>query len=494
MAKNPLLTLYPYMAFHKVDKKIYSQFIEHLGRCVYGGIWVGEKSNIKNENGIRLDTVEALKKLELPVLRWPGGCFADNYNWKDGIGPREQRPKRMNIWWKQAESNEFGTEEFMRFCKMINSEPYLAVNVGSGTVENARQWVEYCNCDQKTTLTEQRAANGHKEPYDVKYWGIGNESWACGGRMTAEYYADLYRQYATFIRQTTSKDAKLIACGSHPQITDWDHRYLEAMKGAHYLVDYIALHIYSGWYTPDLNITDKDYHNLMIEEISILQKNLTRAINICKAFSTENHQIKVILDEWGAWHGEATVDSGLYQQNTLQDAIFAAAGFHLFHELSENLVMTNMAQTLNVLQALILTQGSNLVLTPTYHVYDMFKPHREAHIIRQKLDDCPTIQNEKGDKREALSVSVTQSDDEQTLFLSVINFDLEKSIELDLNIISEKIFEIDQVQQLTGKNINDHNTFESPEVLAPKTIKTEKHVKSLSIPSKSITTIRLKAK
>ncbi|GAJ20767.1 unnamed protein product, partial [marine sediment metagenome] len=190
----------------------YSHFAEHLGRCIYGGIWVGKDSKIENDQGIRCDTMKALKKLALPAIRWPGGCFADTYHWREGIGPAGQRPKRHNLWWNQPETNQFGTEEFMQLCRMTDSEPYICLNVGSGTVEEARSWVEYCNSNQPTSLVKERGKNGHRESYNVKFWGIGNENGGCGGHMRPEYYADLYRRFATYVRKTTGEEAKLIAC------------------------------------------------------------------------------------------------------------------------------------------------------------------------------------------------------------------------------------------------------------------------------------------
>ena len=230
---------------HKISRYLYGSFAEHLGRCIYPGIWVGENSKIENDSGIRIDVIEALKKLNLPVLRWPGGCFADSYHWEDGIGPRENRPKRYNLWWNQPESNQFGTDEFIKFCRLIGTEPYICVNVGSGSPQEARNWLEYCNSIQDTYYTNLRSQNGSKGPYNIRFWGIGNENWGCGGHMHPEHYADLYRRFATYMRPRAEMKTKLVACGSIMGVPEWDKVFLDKMKKALNLVDYLAIHIYT---------------------------------------------------------------------------------------------------------------------------------------------------------------------------------------------------------------------------------------------------------
>ncbi|MHC4481720.1 MAG: alpha-N-arabinofuranosidase, partial [Planctomycetota bacterium] len=405
MSTTVKVSLRPQARRHQVSPYLYSHFAEHLGRCIYGGIWVGEDSPIANEAGLRLDTADALKRLRLPALRWPGGCFADNYHWTDGIGPPQERARRHNLWWNQPETNEFGTDEFMRLCRMIECEPYICLNVGSGTVEEARAWVEYCNSAQQTEWVRRRRQNGQDEPYGAKLWGIGNENWGCGGTMRPEHYADLYRRFATYVHHTAGEGAKLVACGSHPGIPQWDERFLDAMQGAYGLVDHLALHIYLAHGTSDLAFSDEDYYRL-IASVRVLEENVDRAAALADACGTPKHRIGIVLDEWGTWYSEAAVATGLYQQNTMRDALFAAASFHAFHERADQLFMTNMAQTVNVLQALVLTDGPAMVVTPTYHVYEMLRPHGDGWLVECAVDS-PELGLPGGEQRPAVSASAT---------------------------------------------------------------------------------------
>ncbi len=491
MPQSRQIVVHPDVRLHTVSRYLYGHFAEHLGRCIYEGIWVGEDSPIENEGGIRLDTVRALKELELPVLRWPGGCFADNYHWMDGIGPRSERPRRHNLWWNQPETNEFGTDEFAAFCRMIGAEPYICLNVGSGTVEEARSWVEYCNSSQPTDLVRLRRDNGSPEPHNVKFWGIGNENWGCGGNLRPEHYADLYRRFATYVRGTAGADARLIACGSHPGIPEWDERFLAAMNGALHLVDYIALHIYSGGGTSDTEFADEDYYGL-IAAIDVMDRNIARAAGLAKACDPQEHRIGLVLDEWGTWYKEATVPTGLCQQNTMRDALFTAAGFHCFHRHADRLFMTNMAQTVNVLQALVLTQGPEMIVTPTYHVYEMFRPHRDGRLVACEVDG-PTLSLPGGGERGAISASATRSEDGGGLFLSVVNLDLENAITATVRVVGEGEWRVAQVRRLAGQDIRSHNTFEEPEAVRPEAIRVESEapLETMEFPARSVTTIRL---
>ena len=491
MSAQVNIVVHPEVRLHFISRYLYGHFAEHLGRCIYGGIWVGPESRIENECGIRTDTAGALQKLALPVLRWPGGCFADTYHWQDGIGPLHQRPKRTNLWWNQSESNHFGTDEFMRCCRMIGAEPYICLNVGSGTVEEARAWVEYCNGVQDTALVKLRRENGHPDPYTVQFWGIGNENWGCGGAMQPEYYADLYRRFATFVRKTAGEQAKLIACGSHQGIPEWDNRLLDSLKGARHSVDYIALHIYSGQGSSDIHFADEDYYAL-ISAIDVMDQNIKRAAGLTQAYSTADHCIGVVLDEWGTWYREATVLNGLYQQNTMRDALFTAASFHCFHQHGARLYMTNMAQTINVLQALVLTKGPEMIVTPTYHIYDMFRPHRDGYLVASDVD-CPRIKVTEDKNRPAVSVSATIAADDQELFLSLVNLDLERPFTANLKIVAEQAWRIKQVRQLAGDDIRSHNSLEEPKKVWPAEIELENTEiqQALCLPRQSVTTIKM---
>ncbi|MHB9133104.1 MAG: alpha-N-arabinofuranosidase [Armatimonadota bacterium] len=459
------ITVYPTRTGATVHPNIYGHFAEHLGRCIYGGIWVGAESSIPHDGGIRLDTVMALRRLALPVLRWPGGCFADNYHWRDGIGPREERPTRLNMWWLQGESNAFGTHEFMRFCRIIGTEPYLCANVGSGTVEEARSWMEYCNARQDTALTRERAANGDGAPFNVKYWGVGNESWGCGGSMTPEHYADLYRQYATYMRQFGG-EVTLIACGSHQGIPDWDERFLCGLKGMENLIDAVALHNYSGWGMPGIEYTDEQYYHLLTA-MECMDSHLTRAVQVCRAHSNDRHQIKVIMDEWGTWFREATTERSLLQDSTMMDAVFTGLAFHTFHRHAADLIMTNMAQTVNVLQALMLTEGPKLCLTPTYWVYDLYKPHRDGKTVTTELRGSTHTLTD-GKHVPLCSASATVKGN--TLAISLVNADLDAPCDVLITLPDTPGATVVSARVLTSPNVRDHNTPDQPDIITPRNL------------------------
>jgi len=495
MARQPRLTIYADQPRHTVGRYLYSHFAEHLGRCIYNGIWVGEGSAIANDGGIRLDTVEALAKLELPALRWPGGCFADNYHWEDGIGPRAQRRHTHNLHWHQPETNEFGTDEFMRFCKLIKTDPYICCNVGSGHPEQARAWAEYCNSDQDSHYARMRKENGHEAPYNVKFWGIGNENWGCGGMMRPEYYADLYARFAGYVKLTAGWENKMIACGSHPGIPDWDRRFLEALEYSRHLVDYIALHNYSnhmcGVHSTDF--TEDQYRRLMVDCIQSLDDHIRRAIGVVQGFSTPHHRIGVILDEWGTWYTDAVVENGLYQQNSMQDALFTATAFHTYHEHAEWLYMTNMAQTVNVLQALVLTKGDQLLTTPTYHVYEMYKPHRDGQYVDCRLVDAPAFAAPSGATRDAISVTATTNESGDTLFVSLVNMDPSTPATLSAAVPGTESWTIQSARRLGAGTLQAHNAFENPTAVVPENLSVEGlSLEALDLPARSITTVMLK--
>lgn len=491
---TPAISLFPEVRRHTVSRYLYSHFAEHIGRCVYEGIWVGDNPKIESYDGIRKDVVESLKDVALPALRWPGGCFADSYHWMDGVGPREKRPRRHNLWWNQPEPNSFGTDEFMRFAAMIGTDPYFCLNVGSGTVEEACSWVEYCNSTQNCAMATLRKENGHPDPYQVKFWGVGNENWGCGGNMRPDYYADLYRRYATYLRGLVGPEGRLIACGSYSNIPDWDERFFANLKGGNclHLVDYIALHNYSGQGRSELEFTEEEYYSLL-GQIEVTEKAITRACGLAQAYSTFGHRIGVFLDEWGTWWKEATTANGVYQQNTMQDALFAATCFHLFHTYGEWLYMTNMAQTMNVLQALILTRGPEMTVTPTYHVYEMFKPHRDAALIAVTTANMPHVKLSDGAEREAISVSATAAPDGNELFISLLNLDLKNSYDLSLGVPHAEGWKVARARVLGGGDIHDHNTFEEPQKVLPVDFQAGEGSLplSLKLPVGSITTVEL---
>ena len=363
-----------------VNRHIYGHFAEHLGRCIYEGIWVGEDSSIPNTRGIRNDVVSALKELKIPVLRWPGGCFADEYHWKDGIGPRAQRPKMINTHWGGVvENNHFGTHEFLDLCEQIGAEPYVCGNVGSGTVQEMMEWVEYMTSDADSPLANLRRRNGRDEPWRVRFFGVGNESWGCGGSMRPEYYADLFRRYNTFVKNYPGNRVFRIACGANSADYNWTE-VLMSQVGRR--MDGLSLHYYTvatgDWRRKgsSTQFDESQWHSTLRRTLT-MDELITKHSEIMDRHDPEK-RIGLIVDEWGTWYDvEPGTNPGfLYQQNTLRDALAAALNFHIFHRHADRVMMANIAQTVNVLQAMILTDGEKILRTPTYHVFEMFKVHQ----------------------------------------------------------------------------------------------------------------------
>ena len=366
-----------------IPAEIYGQFSEHLGRCIYGGLWVGKDSSTPNIEGYRKDVFEALKTLKVPVMRWPGGCFADDYHWMDGIGPQEQRTKiANNNWGGTLEDNSFGTHEFLNLCEMLGIEPYISGNVGSGSVEEMAKWVEYMNAPAGSTVANMRVANGRKEPWHVKYFGIGNEAWGCGGNMKAPYYSDVYRRYATYLRDYPENRLYKIASGA----SDYDYAWTETlMKEIGTQMKGVSLHYYSVLNWDDkgssTGFDEKGYYTILSKTLDI-DNVLKRHIEIMDQYDPEG-KVDLLLDEWGTWYNvePGTNPGHLFQQNTMRDAIVAALNFDIFHKYTRRLKMCNIAQVVNVLQAMILTNDTDMVLTPTYHVFEMYNVHQDADYL-----------------------------------------------------------------------------------------------------------------
>jgi alpha-N-arabinofuranosidase len=494
------IKLFPGAEFHRVSPYIYGQFIEHVGRCIYDGIWVGQDSEIENAQGIRLDTVRALRKLEVPVVRWPGGLFADNYHWRDGIGPRDKRPVRQNLGWNTTESNQFGTHEFIHFCKLVATEPYLCVNVGSGTVEEARAWAEYCNSDKDTTLTRERAINGHPQPFSVKFWSLGNEpQYALDGMMVPEHYLDLARTYAGYVKHFASqsvwrgdgklKEARIVLGELESPRVFKD----QVPKVKNIYFDLLSLHLYANTnHTPDVPPADTYYQ--LISRLPRLEQRIKRLCDVAQELSTDDHSVGVAVDEWGIWrHGEADSLNGLVQKAPMADALFAAAFFHVLHRY-EKVYMANIAQTINVLQALILTHGKNFCVTPTYHVFEMFKPHRNGTVIDFSVDCGKRLRASDTGGQNALSVSVTKSQDGSELFISAVNLDLHDDIIAKIEVAGKKKWKVQEVRRLTGEDIDGRNTFDDPNRLRPEPVITGRPSDDgqFRLKARSITTIRMK--
>ncbi len=495
-----------------IAPEIYGHFAEHLGGCVNGGLWVGTESTIPNVRGYRKDVLEALKKLKVPVLRWPGGCFADDYHWRDGIGPRDKRPTTLNIYWGGEEDNGFGTHEFLDLCELLDCEAYIAGNVGSGTVEEMREWVEYMTSDSNSTLARLRRANGRDKPWRVKYFGVGNENWGCGGNMTAAYYSNLYRRYQTYVRNFSGNKITKIANGpSGRDVPFMD----ELVRKTHKHADAFSMHYYvlpnSDWNVKGdaLNFPESKWFSV-VQQTYQVEDLIKDYIAILDDVDPEK-QLDLYVDEWGTWYDPTPeTKSALYQQNTIRDAVSAAIFFHIFHEHADRITMGNIAQIVNVLQAMILTRDDRMLLTPTYHVFEMYKIHQGAKRIPLKLKSptykcatatVPLAKPATSSKAEtssakpltnevdAISASASVSAD-GSINVSLVNASPTESHPIEITF-ANGIKEVSG-RMLNGKKMDSHNTFENPDSLKPQPIPnlkpTGKKIQ-LTLPPRSVSTI-----
>lgn len=478
-----------------INKEIYGQFAEHLGSCIYGGIWVGEDSPIPNTNGYRNDVLKALRDLKIPVLRWPGGCFADEYHWTDGIGPKENRPVMVNNnWGGTVEDNSFGTHEFLNLCELLNCEPYISGNVGSGTVEELAKWVEYMTSEQGSPMAKLRKENGREKPWHVKYLGVGNESWGCGGSMRPEYYGDLFRRYSTYCREYDGNKLYKIASGA----SDYDYDWTEVlMKNVGNKMNGLSLHYYTvkGWDgskgSATKFTTDEYYWTLgkAIEIESVLKKHIA----IMDKYDPEK-KVGLLVDEWGTWWDvePGTNPGHLFQQNTMRDAFVASLSLDIFHKYTDRIKMANIAQIVNVLQSMILTKGEKMALTPTYYVFKMYNVHQNATYIPTKVSSDRIIAD--GD-RIVPYLSATASKDAQGIThisLSNTSIDQTEEVTIDLNGIKAKNV---TARILTADCIDDYNSFDNPTLIADKEFKNTKITKNglvVTLPKMSIVTLEIK--
>ena len=487
------IRIYPEQGNQQISKHIYGQFAEHLGSCIYGGLWVGPESDIPNTQGYRTDVLNALKKLQIPNLRWPGGCFADEYHWMDGIGPKENRPKMVNNnWGGTIEDNSFGTHEFLNLCELLGCEPYISGNVGSGTVEEMAKWVEYMTSEGDSPMANLRRKNGRDKAWKVKFFGVGNESWGCGGSMRPEYYSDLYRRYSTYCRNYDSNVLFKIASGA----SDYDYNWTETlMKQIGGRMDGISLHYYTvGDWNNKGSATDfntEDYYWTLGKCLEI-EDVVKKHIAIMDKYDPKKN-IALMVDEWGTWWDvePGTIPGHLFQQNTMRDAFVAALTLHVFHIYTDRVKMTNIAQIVNVLQSMILTKGKDMVLTPTYHVFEMYKVHQDATFLPMDL----ICDKEKvRDNREVPVVSASASRDSQgKIHISLANVDPRQSENIHIDLQNVTIKSVNG-RILTVSSINDYNTFDSPEKVKPevfKGAKVEKGKLSVSLPPMSIVVLEV---
>ncbi len=451
-----------------INRNIYGHFAEHLGRCIYEGIWVGEDSSIPNTRGIRNDVLAALKELNVPVLRWPGGCFADEYHWKDGIGPRQKRPKIINTHWGGVvENNHFGTHEFLDLCELLGAEPYICGNVGSGSVQEMMEWVEYMTSDADSPLANLRRQNGREKPWRVGFFGVGNESWGCGGNMRPEYYADQFRRYNTFVKNYSGNRVYRIACGSNGDDLNWTE---VLMRQAGRQMNGLSLHYYTlptGQWNRKGSATDFDEsqwhstlrHTLRMDEL------ITKHAEIMDRHDPRK-RVGLVVDEWGTWYDvEPGTNPGfLYQQNTLRDALVAALNFHIFQRHADRVVMANIAQTINVLQAMVLTDKEKMLRTPTYHVFEMFKMHQGAVSLPVEVQ-APAYALD-GQQIPAVSASASRQASGD-VSLSLVNTHPQHAARIACKLTGLTPKSVSG-RVLTAPEINAHNTFAAPESVQPR--------------------------
>jgi alpha-N-arabinofuranosidase len=454
-----------------ISRHIYGHFSEHLGRCIYGGYWVGNDpeaaASIPNTRGVRNDVVAALKHLKIPNLRWPGGCFADEYHWKDGIGPRAERPKMINTHWGGViEDNSFGTHEFLDLCGQVGCEPYICGNVGNGTVEELSRWVEYCNFDGVSPMADLRKKNGRADPWKVRFWGIGNENWGCGGNMTAEFYADNYLRYGCYARNYGNAPLYKIACGSNGTDFNWTKVLMEK-AGRH--MNGLSLHYYTvpgGEWTHKGSATEFNEAEWFItmKKAARMDELIGKHGAIMDEYDPEK-KVGLVVDEWGTWFDvEPGTNPGfLYQQNTLRDALVAGLHFNIFNNHADRVYMANLAQTVNVLQSVILTEGAKMILTPTYHVFDLYKVHHNA--VRLPV----YVESDAVEGLPAVSASASQ-DDTNRIHISLVNIDTKKTqaVTVDLRgaTVSPTITARGNI--VTAGNMAAHNRFDNPDAVVAK--------------------------
>lgn len=478
----------------RIAPEIYGHFAEHLGGVIYDGIWVGENSKVPNIAGIRKALVDALKKIKASVIRWPGGCFADSYNWRDGIGPRKDRPRRPNFWidawewpkdapngpWKY-DTNHFGTDEFLRFCQLSGAQPYLAANLRSLTARDFYEWVDYCNSPAgTTTLADMRLAAGQREPWNVRYWGIGNESWGCGGNFTPEEYATEYRRFAEWVPRY---GLNLAYIGSGPNGGDlgWSRRFFGrlAERGGFGRMWGWALHHYSwnvsGGRTNEwregkgdaVKYPDDEWYELL-SQAGQMERLITDHWAIMGEFDRQ-HRVKLVVDEWGTWFkpgSEVHNTHLLGQQSTIRDAVLAGLTLDTFHRHADKVAMANIAQLINCLQALFLAHEDKFITTPTYHVFDMYAAHQGGQSVRTNVSSSKIAYTRNGKPATIEGLNGSASVRDKQLTLTVTNPDPKAASETEIGIHGAGVKEV-IVTTLIAGDIHAHNSFENPRAIEP---------------------------
>jgi alpha-N-arabinofuranosidase len=494
-ASSATLTVHVDQPKGQISKNIYGQFAEHLGRCIYEGIWVGEDSTIPNTRGMRNDVLAALKNLKVPVLRWPGGCFADEYHWRDGIGPRNQRPKHINTnWGGVVETNAFGTHEFLDLCEIIGADPYVSGNLGSGTVQEMAEWVEYMTSASDSTLANERRKNGRDKPWKVPYFAVGNENWGCGGNMTPEMYSDQYRRYATFVKNYSDNTIYKIACGASEDNYAWTETLMTRVGRA---MNGLSLHYYTlpsgrwqGRKGSSTNFAEDQWMATLVRTLRM--EDLLDKHSAIMDKSDPQKRIGLIVDEWGTWYDvEPGTNPGfLYQQNTIRDAVVAGVNLNLFNNHSDRVKMANIAQMINVLQAMILTDKEKMVLTPTYHVFEMYKVHQDATLIPVEL----TAPQYTLGQSSVPSLSASASKDASgKVHVSIVNLDPNRDVTVSAKFAGLSAKNVTG-RVLSGPAMNTLNSFDQPDAVKPvefKGFNLAGETLNVTMPSKSVVVLEV---
>jgi len=477
-----------------IQPEVYGQFAEHLGRGIYEGVWVGEDSKIPNTKGYRNDVVAALKQIHVPVVRWPGGCFADDYHWREGIGPRDKRPTKVNVMWGGVEEpNSFGTNEFMDFAELIGAKTYVAGNVGSGTPQEMAEWVEYMVSPTKSTIANQRRANGRDKPWKLDFFGVGNENWGCGGQMTAAHYTNLYRNFAEFVRVPGGTNTVKVASGPNADDYAWTETL---MAGAANNMNALSLHYYT---IPTGSWKDKgsatEFNEQLWADTMVSTERMEELVSKHSAIMDKydpEKKVGLYVDEWGIWHNvEPGTNPGfLYQQNTMRDAVVAGVNLNIFHKHADRVRLTAIAQMVNVLQAMILTDKEKMVLTPTYWVYDLYKPFQGATSLPLEVNSP----NYTLGKSSVPAVSASAARDTAgVVHLALVNVDPNKSatVTIKLTGVAGKTA---KGRVLTASTMAAHNTFDAPNQVKPAAFTSASikgDVLTATLPSKSVVVLDL---
>jgi len=480
----------------QINKNIYGQFAEHLGRCIYDGIWVGSNSTIPNVNGYRKDLLEALQALKIPVLRWPGGCFADTYHWKNGIGPVNERPKIKNVFWGgTVEDNSFGTNEFLNLCELMGCDPYISANVGSGSVNEMVDWIEYMTSDDDVPMANLRRKNGREKPWNVKFLGIGNESWGCGGNMTPEFYADLMKQFSNYAAMYGKDKFDRIGCGANSGDYNWTKVLMERGKKN---MDGLSLHYYTiageGWSKKSAATGfDETLYFRGLKKALFMDELVSMHSAIMDQYDKDK-RVALLVDEWGIWTDvePGTIPGHLFQQNSMRDALIASSTLDILNKHCDRVKMANIAQIVNVLQSMILTKGNQMVLTPTYHVFKMYNVHQGATLLPSSL----ICEKYSYDNDQIPAISSSSSVDKNgKIHVSISNLNPSKEIKLDVFLKGKGFTKVNSASVLTATAFNTCNTFDNPNAVLPIAFKNFKKLSDsrleISVPSKSLVVLEL---